>query len=389
MKIGIIARAREAAILTELSNSMFELEDAIVSVNIDNLKRGKLTSTETMYALSNRKYITINNNSIRLEDTDRIVGLVQNATLNNPKLPETIISFNGDVWVDNYKRGKLRLTDLQQTINGEKIITSKRDYLDKTSFTVINGTTDYDGISYACKISPISTRDDFIAWVDKYGNLVSVKPDINVFVPCFEDAEYIAVFGGENYIDGETDYSDIMINNLQDTAHRTYRILAELDENFVPTIFDTASVKSDEIIFDLQSYFFFNNEDMEKTVVSNNAGVLTYELKNRGVCLYDFSINFSDNPDNLIGGNDKFLAITYGIDNYYFANEEDDNYFIAREIASVDLDLIKESFGQDIKGIYYSVDVEGVTNDTYEGLDLSDDSYYWSNSMIKYISFEE
>lgn len=169
---GILRQAQEAKILTALSNVMFNLESNIVDIKLSDMNKS-YTSSEMLQELSNRNLLTIVNYKLKQ-------GKIKNEELSDP-----ILNFNGDIWVNNYKRGKVQLS---------KIVNELEIY--KSKILVNDGNIDRFGSddSIVYKVSALDARDDFACWVNQYGEVISSYPD-TFLVSSSIDRELTAVYG--------------------------------------------------------------------------------------------------------------------------------------------------------------------------------------------------
>ena len=180
---GIIARTIESKIVTTIADIVFNIEDNIVDINIGDLSnKVEKSSTEMMSELINRKVIK------DPEDPDYIYNiysqLLQSEIIDN-RLNGLYLSYNGDIWLDNYKRGKIKLSKNTNTIYSKDT---------KTKITVIDGTIEETKDNKQYYLHALKNRNDFAYWVNQYGQIVSIYPDTRIFITNSREDEYTAVY---------------------------------------------------------------------------------------------------------------------------------------------------------------------------------------------------
>lgn len=399
--------------MTELSNVMFQMEDAIETANIDNsMADRKLTSTESLWLLQDKKLIDYSWSYASSNGMN--YGYRGDGKILDSKIPNGIIGFNGDIWVDNYKRGKIRLTSLYTPVNEQFLlrISENKYYKNENILTIMNGESSYTGKSILAKVSHISNKDDIVGWTNGSGEIISINNDINYYVPFFEDEDLIGIYGTKNYIDNEgRDYSkEFQFDQSVDTSY--YPLLA-LNGQFAPSIFEYGKQIGDNVFFNLQTYYFLNNEEINKTLTwSNlygsgqtlyytdpNGNLIPLEPQNGvgvtgqiivgGVSPYEFDIVYSNSIDDI----NKFLKTgeisqTNASTEAWRAGEGREvsgNNKCSSVIGYIPMNEITQKYGQNTKKIYYITVLCGYLNNTKEGYSLSENLYFWTSTKIKTI----
>ena len=179
---GIIARAKESRILTILADILFNLDSNIIDINTDNiLNDKKMVSTEMMDKLMSRGLLEEKEDYNEFWSfEDPIQYKIKGANIEN-----FFVSYNGDVWLDNYKRGKVQLTT-----NVDTIYTPNA----QTKITVIDGTIEELTPNKEYYLHAIKEREDFACWVNQYGEIVSYFANTIVDVAHRKEMEYTAIY---------------------------------------------------------------------------------------------------------------------------------------------------------------------------------------------------
>lgn len=181
---GIIARAMESRIVTLIADIIFNLEDNIVDIQAENIPKNiKYTATEMMLKLQERDV---------LEGQDDyfadLSNLLMQSNIKDNRLDGLSLSFNGDVWLDNYKRGKILLsprTNVLYSTDG------------KTKITVIDGTAEEITENYKYRLHSLEDRGDFVCWINQFGEIISTYKDTIIFVLNPREEEYTAIYDND------------------------------------------------------------------------------------------------------------------------------------------------------------------------------------------------
>ncbi len=187
---GIIERAKESRILSILADILFNLESNIIDINTDNiLNDKKMISTEMLAELINRGAI---------EKKDDYTGFWSFSEpiqykISGTSTEEFLVSYNGDVWLDNYKRGKIQLTT---NVNTEYTQNAQ------TKITVIDGTVEEMEENELYCLHALEGRKDFVCWVNQYGEIISYFSDTMIEVGNRKDIEYTAIYNHDWRLDG-------------------------------------------------------------------------------------------------------------------------------------------------------------------------------------------
>ncbi len=181
---GILAQAMESRILTYLSDIMFNIESEIIDINISRLpNENKLTSTEMIRELKNRKLLNKEKSLFGSTGTSML-----ETEVNSTRLSGLTIGYNGALWLDGYKRGKIQLSSQINTIK------SSTD--PNKEIIVIDGNVSEVGDTPECtyELSPLEGRDDFACWVNENGEIISIFPYIRIFTLNSRKTEYTAIY---------------------------------------------------------------------------------------------------------------------------------------------------------------------------------------------------
>lgn len=162
---GIINQAIDAKLMTELSNDLFDMESDITSIRIINLGR-KLKITELIDGL-------VNNGTGKYGVSDMTGMHTSDISLSNTRTNPNI-AYTGDVYIDNYKRGKIELADIKNRIDIPSL--GYGDF----AITVNDGSIFYDDDKDECSI--ISTEDHPVLWVNQDSEIMAFAQTLK-FVP--------------------------------------------------------------------------------------------------------------------------------------------------------------------------------------------------------------
>lgn len=183
---GIISRAIESRIVSILADIIFDIESNIIDINADNLVGNlKYTATETIQKLQEKDILSRTETQSFWKDLN---NLTMQSKVNDSRLNNLSLAYNGDLWLDNYKRGKIQLSSNYNVINSTDGL---------TKITVIDGTITECVPSIIYELKALEDRDDFICWVNQYGEIVSSFPETNVIVGRPGEVEYTAIYAKE------------------------------------------------------------------------------------------------------------------------------------------------------------------------------------------------
>ena len=169
---GIIAQAQEARIMSELSDTMFDIESDVLYIKTEQ-KNFKLNSNElikfmTHYMSEKYKYDRNKDNA----------GIYTYAIIpQNTSFSDLKIAINGDVYLNNYIRGKVELSSNESEIEMDGVIEGK------SNIRVIDGNI-YLHPDGAVVLEPqVDYKDDSaVMWLNSNSEVMAIT-NIFGFVP--------------------------------------------------------------------------------------------------------------------------------------------------------------------------------------------------------------
>lgn len=179
---GIISRAIESRIVSIIADVIFRLEDSIVDINTESILTGKkLIASEVMKELENRELL------LKEEETEGLNFFTSSMQqeIKEDRIKPLYLGFNGDIWYDNYKRGKVNLSSQSNTLYS-------RDT--KTKITVVDGTVEELKDNYKYYLHSLENRGDFVCWINSYGEVVSTFKDTIIYINIPREEEFTAVY---------------------------------------------------------------------------------------------------------------------------------------------------------------------------------------------------
>lgn len=184
---GLITRAMESKLVTTIADIVFGLESDIVDINIDRiLNKAEYTSRDTIVALSSKGKI-----SKALPSFANFIlnssSFTANVDILDNGLKGLTIGYNGDIWYENYKRGKINLSQ-----NIEEIYSQDK----KTKIRVVDGNIEEIIPNSTYCLHGLEGRSDFACWINNYGELVSIYEDTMIYTNAPEQ-EYIAIYDND------------------------------------------------------------------------------------------------------------------------------------------------------------------------------------------------
>lgn len=180
---GIIAQARDARLMTELSNELFKLESDIVSSKIAHKgqkmpTRVILSEVDDVSLFSQSRGNGVNHAELRL---------------NSSTLEDMHIALNGDVYLNNYKRAKIALSELINTIefdDGTKATAIDAEINQKSNGFISIKNNLYSGI-YMDNEKKIQYGNYDVIWTDENEQIVSISKEYNFYPIGFKDYEIL------------------------------------------------------------------------------------------------------------------------------------------------------------------------------------------------------
>ena len=278
---GIIAQAQDAKIMTQLSEELFDMESDITSIRIENVKKKKNSEKVKMKVLevinalhANPKYTVYMKKSV--------LGVRGFDIRKNDSTVDMQVSLNGDVYLDNYKRGKIQIAELTES----KEIPAKYG---KIAITANDSTYEYDSSKNIVQLK--STDDKINFWLDANSDIFSFSKVLRIY-PLKTDYE-ISVLAAEDVMQPHE------FASYYDEKYVLYPIAngEKQGDDYYFEIFVTHFIKDTEI--ELTEYFY-------KTV--NNRRIRTNILTLGGTLLTRAGVSLSTEPD--FSANGKIFSIS-------------------------------------------------------------------------------
>ena len=233
---GLLERAKDAKLLTDLADDLFEMESDMVNIRVGQLGR-KLKISEVVDGLI--KYAPEKYNVSEMVGMHTSDILLSN-TKTNPR-----ISYSGNVFINDYIRGKIQLADI---INTEELHSS--EYGDFT-MTVNDGSISYNEDEGECTIH--SLEDHPVLWVNQDSQIMAFASHLS-FNP------YGLL---ENY-----EISSLDVFNI-DSAYETVKSMCDNKYVFNMTFDYRKEVDEEKYIVEAFGFYFTENVEFssgERTI---------------------------------------------------------------------------------------------------------------------------
>ena len=320
---GVISNAIESKIVTAIANIIFDVESNVVDINTDNiLEKRKIIATEMMKKLEEKNILKSGlNTDLFLKGS---TSLMQ-SEINDNRLVPVDLSYNGDVWYNNYKRGKILLSSQTNTIystNG------------RTKITVIDGTVEEVIENYKYYLRGLEDRDDFVCWVNGYGEIVSPYKNTVVYINIPREEEFTAIYD-EDIKNG----LDLRYYNIKDYIEK---MLSDEEESFGKCLIGLSS----NLIQGDDGNLNFEEQCTHNTYSHFYQGEMDDEpLYNLGAEVYGMDIMMSDNYEDLTtDDNGVFKGLEYIEETGEYAIPEN---MILMEHDYINAELISEEYNEE------------------------------------------
>ena len=201
---GIIEQSKEAKLITELSSVLLDIESDIVELKQENIDK-KLSIVDIFYNLTHKDSETYEIQSA----TSNYGSIFFDVCRKDDRVGNLRIKFNGDVYIDNYKRGKINISENIQEID------FMNSYWGTSKVSIIDGTPTVDYGNHYVKVQKNNIYGEnetkFTSWwVNQFGEVMATAPEFK-FLPSglmdyeisnipmwflkFESDEYIETMG--------------------------------------------------------------------------------------------------------------------------------------------------------------------------------------------------
>ena len=346
---GFFAKRREEKILVELSRIMSDMENSISNIKANN-SGNILSSDEMLRALEVRGLIT-------LTDKGVMQGKITSNTIDN-----LIIGYNGDVYLNNYKRGSLPLSSNISEMKYKNPFNINQ----LQNLTVIDGDIVQDKYGNYWICSMIG-RNDFACWINEDGEMVSIEKNMPFGFES-QDTQYIALYN----------------NDLKKRFANKYVINTT----------SNAYVENDKILFNVMSYNYYRRTKKED--YSFNSTTNSYQDAYIGKTLINsFGVYISDNYESLLNLKGNNLA-SFSLSDLAEVDEKNYSNGLRLSILNCEMDAVelkeklKDAWGKDIKRLYYRAGVDANYYQREQDQDLTEEEKlsFCLEPAIKYIDFD-
>ena len=364
---GILTEAKDARIVKKLSEDLFDFQSNMVKERLNN-RNAKLKLIEILSRVNkdNKKY-SLN----FFEDLDDNVASISNIEIqmiNSRTDPK--IKLNGDVFLNNNIRGKIKLTE-----NVEKILLKALEFGD-FDVTVYDGNLEFDEKLMLVTVSSNSNHPVF--WVNQFGEILGFCKEI-----------YFSPIGGERFEIIELDLLNLV--NGVDKIYDLFNNRCPIHEGTYFTRIENGWLCIGNAQYYSKTFDLILNDEMK--IKMRGVSIQEYglyigktleELKNSPI---KFSFKRMSN-ENLIG-DDNFISIEKNgskikIGNNDLVNIEQENNGIYEEYYYIlSDDIIRQLMENErLNMIYakpyikYKINIEGTDN-------YSEETYTFNSSIIR------
>lgn len=348
-KGGILDRRREEKVLVELAKIMGDMENNIADIKASQVGR-PLSSAEMLKSLENRQLLSLSKS-----------GVMQ-GTIKNDKISNLIVGYNGDVYLNNYKRGTLLLSSNISDMKYQNPFNINQ----LQNLTVIDGdiVQDRNGNYWICSMIG---RNDFACWINEDGEMVSIEKNMPFSYEA-QDTQYIAIYN----------------NDLKNRFANKYVISTT----------SNAYAENDKIMFNVISYNYYQRsikEEYHYDITTNS-----YQDAYIGRTLINsFGVYVSDASEpllNLKGGN----IYSFSLSDLAEVDEKNYSNGLRLNVLNCQMDVaelkskLETLWGKEIKRLYYRAGVDANYYQRENDQDLTEEEKlsFCLEPAIKYIDFE-
>ena len=348
-KNGFFAKRKEEKVLVQLSQVMSNMEENIANIKANNIDNN-LSSAEMLQSLESRGLVLLAKK-----------GIMQ-ATVNSDKFDNLVIGYNGDVYLNNYKRGTLPLSSNTSEMTYQNPFNENQ----LQNLQVIDGDIIEDKYGN-CWICSMIGRNDFACWINEDGEMVSIEKNMP-FSYESQDTQYIALYN----------------NDLKKRFANKYVINTT----------SNAYVEEEKVLFNIISYNYYQRAIKEEYLLNNNTN--KYEDAYIGRTLINsFGIYVSDNYENLKYLNGENIA-SFNLSE--LGNVEEKNYSNGLRLSILNCEMnatelknkLESVWGKEIKRLYYRSGVDANYYQLEQDQDLTEEEKlsFCLEPAIKYVDFD-
>ena len=347
-KDGFFAKRREEKILVELSNIMSNVEENIANIKANNYGL-TLSSAEMLQSLENRGLISLSDK-----------GIMQ-GTIISSKIDDLVVGYNGDVYLNNYKRGTLPLSSNISEMTYQNPFNINR----LQSLKVIDG--DIVNENGNCWICSMVGRNDFACWINEDGEMVSIEKNMP-FSYESQDTQYIAIYN----------------NTLKNRFANKYVINTT----------SNAYVEENKILFNVMSYNYYQRSIKENYSFDSSTNKYNNAYIGRTL-INSFGVYVSDNYESLLNIKGNHLA-SFNLSDLAEVDEKNYSNGLRLSVLNCEMDAneiktkLEAAWGKEIKRLYYRAGVDANYYQREEDQDLTDEEKlsFCLEPAIKYIDFD-
>ena len=347
-KNGFFARRREEKLLVEFSKIMNDMEENIASIKANNTGN-ILSSAQMLQALESRGLINLSNK-----------GIMQ-GTIINSQIDNLVVGYNGDVYLDNYKRGSLPLSSNISEMKYQNPFNINQ----MQNLTVIDGDIVEDNYGNYWICSMIG-RNDFACWINESGEMVSIEKNMPFSYEA-QDTEYIALYNNE--------------------------LKNRIANKYVINTTSNAYVEDDKILFNVISYNYYQRAIKKEYAYEEFTNSYLDAYIGRTL-INSFGIYVSDNYESLLTLKGDNMA-SFNLSN--LAEVEEKNYsnglrlnILNCQMSATELkSKLEAAYGKNIERIYYRAGVDANYYQRENDADLTEEEKlnFCLEPAIKYIDF--
>ncbi|MBR2289268.1 MAG: hypothetical protein IJ867_01255 [Clostridia bacterium] len=346
---GFFAKRREEKILVELAKVMSNMEENIASVKANNTG-DVLSSGEMLQKLEGRGLLSLSNK-----------GVMQ-GTIISGKISNMVVGYNGDVYLNNYKRGSLPLSSMVSEMQYQNPFNINQ----LQNLKVIDGeiVTDKYGNCWICSMIG---RNDFACWINESGEMVSIEKNMPFSYEA-QDTQYIAIYNN----DLKTRFANKYVINTTSNAY----------------------IEEDKVLFNVMSYNYYQRATKPQYLY--DAATYTYNDAYIGRTLINsFGVYVSDNPDTLHELKGENLA-SFNLSD--LGEVEEKNYSNNLRLSVMNCQMnaeelkekLESAWGKELKRVYYRAGVDANYYQREEDVDLTEEEKlsFCLEPAIKYFNFD-
>lgn len=346
---GFFAKRKEEKVLIELSRIMVNMEENIANIKANNMG-SILSSAQMLHSLESRGLISL---------TDK--GIMQ-GTISSNKIDDLIVGYNGDVYLDNYKRGTLPLSSNTSEMKYQNPFNINQ----MQNLKVIDGdiVEDKNGNCWICSMIG---RNDFACWINESGEMVSIEKNMP-FSYESQDTQYIALYNNE--------------------------LKNRFANKYVINTTSNAYVENDKVLFNVISYNYYKRA--AKGQYAYDSATNSYLNSYIGKTLINsFGVYVSDNYESLLDLKGKNIA-SYCLSDLAEVDIKNYSNGLRLNILNCDMDAkelkskLESAWGKEIKRVYYRAGVDANYYQRKEDADLTEEEKlsFCLEPAIKYIDFD-